>query len=187
MRRAEVPHLPLTFGGPGTEHPQRYSVCNLLQVANRDGKKSLTFLCTYRLCNSSNRLQKTQTYNCPDLQGAWVPCRGEQLHRATGMPRYDVQWGFIFSKHGNAAAKAALLPVGWMKDISCQAWRAVWGLLSSLALGSLLPPALAVMAVPNPLRCFVLGLLISFSSIRMLLRQSIRLFFTAETKPCQSA
>lgn len=45
-------------------------------MANRDGEKSLMLLCTYRLCNSSIRLKKTQTYNWPDLQEAWVPSEG---------------------------------------------------------------------------------------------------------------
>lgn len=44
--------------------------------------------------------------------------------------------------------------------------------LCSLAFSPLLPPGLAVTAVLNPLHCSVLGLLISFSSMRMLLRQS---------------
>lgn len=60
--------------------------------------------------------------------------------------------------------------VGWMKDVT--AARVVqMAPLCPLAF-SLLLPVLAVTAVLNPLHRSVLGLLISFSSIRMLLRQS---------------
>jgi len=55
---------------------------------------------------------------------------------------------------------------------SCQDRRAVRVTPLSFACSPLLPTVLAVTAVLHPLRCFVLGLLISFSSMRMLLRQS---------------
>lgn len=54
---------------------------------------------------------------------------------------------------------------------SCQDRRLVT-LLSSLAFSPLPPPVLAVLAALNPLCCFISGLLSSFSSMRMLLRQS---------------
>lgn len=60
---------------------------------------------------------------------------------------------------------------GW-KDITAARPGGRYNELLSLAFSSLLPPALTVMAVPTLLLCFVLGLLISFSSMRMLLRQS---------------
>lgn len=54
---------------------------------------------------------------------------------------------------------------------SCQNRRLVTP-LSSLAFSPLPPPVLAVRAALNSLCCFISGLLSSFSSMRMLLRQS---------------
>lgn len=159
-------------------------------MANRDGEKSLMLLCTYRLCNSSIRLKKTQTYNWPDLQGAWVPSEGWAALQSHGHRQCP---GRTCSEGSSSQNMAVLQPEqlcsqwdGWRTSVA-RPGGLYEGLLSSLALGSLLPPALALMAVPNPLCCSVLGLLISFSSIRTLLRQSIRSFFTAETKLRQRA
>lgn len=75
------------------------------------------------------------------------------------------------SKHGNAGARVTPVSVGWMRDVT--AARVVqMAPFCPLAFSLLLPPVLAVTAVLNPLHHSVLGLLISFSSIRMLLRQS---------------
>lgn len=61
--------------------------------------------------------------------------------------------------------------VGWMKDVT--AARVIqMAPFCPLAFSSLLPLLLVVTEVLNPLHRSVLGLLISFSSIRMLLRQS---------------
>lgn len=117
---------------------------------------------------------------CPELPGAWIPARVNSHTELQGRwcqagsaarAQLPARRKLHLSKHGNAGARVTPVSVGWMKDVT--AARVVQiAPLCPLAFSPLLPPGLAVTAVLSPLHHSVLGLLISFSSIRMLLRQS---------------